>query len=662
MASAPSVRKQQRAQRRAEEKAARAQQRGARRAPIVWIGGALIAVLAVVAVAMALRAWFADPLERGRAAMAAGNFRSARVDLMNAASAHPRDASVRIDLARTYVALQRGDEAQRQLARAQELGADAARLRVVTAEAALIRGDAAAALAAVDGPVPASDAANALRIAAQAQYRLGNAAQAQMLFDRALSAHAGDADLWVAYARFRLAEQDLVDADRAADRARDAAPTSAAALFVKADVVRARGGPVASLGWYAAGLEQDPDNVPMMLEQAAALGESGRYVAMLDPLLRAAELEPGNPRALFLQAAIAARSDEAALARTLLNRIGGGDADVPAVLQLRAAVELALDTPVAASRYAARLLELQPDNRTARRLLALAQAGEGNPRGVIMTIDPITTQADADSWSLLLLSRSFAAIGWIADAAQPLDRAATLARGTDAALSAPVAGGEAIDPRVAVPLIRARIDAGAFDAAAALADRLAEGNPGVAQAWLLRGDVEAARGSVGAALPYFQRAAEIRFDQPVMLRLVDALARTGNRDGARLTLNQFMARWPENVAAMRVAGSMAAEEGDWTRAHAALVAAAARIGANDALLVAQLARCELELGRVSAALPLARRAYRLLPGNGTVSGIYGLALARSGGSRTDARDLLDKAVQLSPDDPLLRQWRAEVWE
>jgi predicted Zn-dependent protease len=121
-----------------------------------------------------------------------------------------------------------------------------------------------------------------------------------------------------------------------------------------------------------------------------------------------------------------------------------------------------------------------------------------------------------------------------------------------------------------------------------------------------------------------------------------------------------MARWPENVAAMRVAAAMAAESGEWDRANAILSAAIARAGPNDALLLMQAARAAMESGDVAAALPLARRAYRLLPGNGSASGIYGIVLSRAGERPQDAQDLLLKAVQLSPDDGLLREWLAEA--
>jgi len=175
----------------------------------------------------------------------------------------------------------------------------------------------------------------------------------------------------------------------------------------------------------------------------------------------------------------------------------------------------------------------------------------------------------------------------------------------------------------------------------------------------LLGDAAMMQGDIPAAIAAFRRAAELRFDEPAMLRLVHALARSGDRDGAGEALRQFQMRWPENVAAMRIAAAFAAEQNAWAASLAQLRAALARTGPNDALLLAQLARCQLELGDPDAAVDYARRAYRLLPGNATVSGVYGIALTRTVGATQDARDLLTKAVNLAPEDALLRSWLAE---
>ena len=114
---------------------------------------------------------------------------------------------------------------------------------------------------------------------------------------------------------------------------------------------------------------------------------------------------------------------------------------------------------------------------------------------------------------------------------------------------------------------------------------------------------------------------------------------------------------PPAARRRRTVSAMAAERGDWTGAEVALEAALARAGSHDALLLAQLARARIEQGDAAGAIEPAARAYRLLPGNASISGVYGRALwLGAGDRRRDARDLLRKAVQLAPGDAVLRAW------
>lgn len=648
-----------RRKRKAEAAAAR---RAALRA-LPWYRRPLLLALAVIGtLLLALAAvrgaqqWLADPLARGREAYATGDYRSARVDL-TAAIAERETPAARIDLARALIALGRGEEAARQIERALAIGAAEQATTVLRAETRLLAGDADGALAVLRQPLTASDAADAARIAALAHWRAGRLASADLAFTRAIRDGASVRG-WIDFARYRLAEQDLVGADNAIAEALALAPDHLGAGTLKAEIVRTRGGPVASLPWYEAVLGDDPRHIPALLGYAAALGESGRHAAMVDALTTVEGIEPRNPDLLFLQASVAARGGEPALARTLIGRIAGPVRDRPDVLLLKSAVELSLDAPVLAGQTAARLVAMQPDNRRARRLLALALARADDLRGAVLVIDPITTAPDADSWSLMLLSDAFSGMGWREDARQPLDRASRLAPGAPAVLAG-TEGGDSLDPGVAIPAIRARIAAGRGDEALGLAIRLADANPGVAQARLLAGDAALAAGDASAAIRHFREAANIRFDEAVMLRLVSTLSAVGDRAGAAEALGAYMARWPENLPAMRVAAVMAAESGEWDRANAILAAAIARAGPDDALLLMQAARAAIETGDVDAAVPLARRAYRLLPGNASASGIYGLALMRSGADGPDARDLLIKAVQLAPEDMMLREWLAE---
>lgn len=664
MVSAPSIRRQRREERRAAQQAARAARsanRGRWRSPLALSLVALILLLMGVGAIVAVQRYFTDPWERGRAAMASADYAAARVDLLNAVEQAPRAVDRRLALATVLNALGRGREAENQLRQAIDLGASASLVRARLAHSLALQGrDVEALDELAAGAISARDAALAARVAGEVNYRLGRFDAARVGFNNAVRLAPNDAMTWIAFSGWRLAEQDMLGADEAADQARRLAPDNVRARMAKAMVVRARGGPVPALPWFRHALSADPDDVATLAEYAATLGEAGRYRAMMEPLGRAAILAPDNARVLFLEATVAARGDEPALARSLLARINGSDAQLPAVLLLRASVELMLGSPVAAGEFAGRLVAQQPDNATARRLLAAAQLQADNPRGAIESLDPITTRPDADSWSLLLLGRAFGAIGWQVDAIHPLERAASLRRGDARSLSSTADLGESTDPAVAVPAIRARIAAGDGAGARALAERLADLNQGVPQAWLLVGDARWAANDGPGAVAAFRRAADLRFDEATMVRLMNSLLKTDQRPQAGEMLAAFLARHPENVTAMRIAAAYSAEAGDWAAALAWQRATIGRIGTNDALLLAQTARSLLELGESDAAVAYAERAYRLLPGNGTTSGLYGRALHLSGAEGPAARQLLEKAVTLAPDDALLRQWQTEL--
>lgn len=659
MVSAPSTRKR----RRAEAAAARRAARGGRPAPIVLAVLALGVLAVLVLGALGLRAWLADPLTRGQQAMEMRDWRAARVDLMNAVAEAPNNVRRRMLLAETLIALGRGRDAESQLRYLAERGVPGARLRARIAEAEALQGkDEEALVTLASGPVIAADQGRAARTAGEVNYRLGRYDAATTAYATAIRVAGDEPATWIAQARWRLAEQDMLGADTAATRAVALAPGDVRAHMIKAMVVRTRGGPVPALPWFEAALAVDSRDLLTLTEYAATLGEAGRYRAMIGPLSQAAEIAPDNSRVLFLQSVVAARGGQPTLARTYLARITGRDADLPAVLMVRAAVELTLGAPTAAVGYADRLVTQQPDNDRARRLLAAALLAADNPRGAIVAIDAITIRPDADSWSLLLLGRAFGAMDWQVDAVHPLDRAARLAPGDAPPLAAPAATGNPLDPAVAVPNIRALIAANDAIGAQRLAAQLAAANPGVQQARVLLGDARLATGDAMGAAAEYRAAADLRFDETVLLRLVNVLLRSDDRTGAGAAIGAFLARNPENVAVMRVAAAWSAEGGDWPGALLSLRAAIDRTGPNDALLLAQLARAEVEAGEAARAVPHAARAYRLLPGNATVCGVYGLTVLRSGGERRIARELLDKAVGLAPDDALLSQWQREAMQ
>ena len=119
----------------------------------------------------------------------------------------------------------------------------------------------------------------------------GDLAAAGRAFDRALEA-GGSARLWVDIGRLRYrAGQHHLAAD-AARKAVAIDPDEPRALEFQAQLTRDARGVVAALPWFELALEKAPDDLGLLGEYAATLGEAGRHADMLRVARRMVELHP----------------------------------------------------------------------------------------------------------------------------------------------------------------------------------------------------------------------------------------------------------------------------------------------------------------------------------------------------------------------------------
>ncbi|MGL4314173.1 MAG: tetratricopeptide repeat protein, partial [Sphingomonas sp.] len=326
-----------------------------------------------------------------------------------------------------------------------------------------------------------------------------------------------------------------------------------------------------------------------------------------------------------------------------------GGADQPAVARLR------------------HVIGQQPMNIPARRLLASALMRSGDWRGALDVLRPVALRGDADSETLTLVGRSFEAIGELDWAVRFLDRAALPARapalpfGTDDDLADLRAAAEAApgDPVAAVGYIRGLVEARQFAAAVSAAQRLARTYPGVPQAHTLVGDVLMGMGRAPDAAQAYARAANLRFDEPALLRLMEAYDRSGQHPRAAAALALFLAQHPANATALRLTAHGQIAAGDWQAAIATLEGLRDRLGNRDAALLAELALAYSGDGQDDAARLYAAHAYDLAPLNPAVVDAYGWVMYQAGDNDA-ARQLLDKAVAIAPAHVDWRWHRAQI--
>lgn len=584
----------------------------------------------------------------------AGYMSAARLHATRATQADPSWGLAHAVLARTDLEQDLGDAAEAELDRARASGFDGGRAHQLYAQAFLQQDQPDRAMAEAQKASPRY-ADYAQRIIARAQASKGDYGAARRTLGDLLDRSPRDAAAWTDLGRVSLDAGDMAGAIDAATRAVALDRRRAATLRLRGETVRAQYGLAAALPWFRAALARDPYDHDTLVEYAATQGELGHYGELLAATRRALEVRPGSGPALLLQAEMAARAGDFALAEQITQRLDSDTAQLPAAMLLGGAIDYANGRWQQAVTDWGALLGQQPTNVVVRRLLGAAMLRAGDPHGVLDVLGPIAQRADADSYTLALFGRALEATGDRLAAGRFLDRAATPVRGASVpfgaddglATLAAAADDAPYDAAAAVGYVKGLIDAGNGGAALARAQTLARLSPGAPAAQLLAGDALVLQNRWNDAAAAYARAAGLRFDEPAALRLIDALDRSGHRPQAARTLALFLSQNPQSVAALRIAAQWQLADEDWDAAITSLESIRALIGNRDAVVLAQLAQAYGEDGDPDRAIVYARAAHRIVPANPLVADAYGWALFQANNAR-DAVPLLAQAVATAP--------------
>lgn len=601
---------------------------------------------------------------RGVAALNSGQPRTARVEFLNAIKARPNDRRIRLLQAETYLALADGVAAQAEIERTRQLGAGRAETGHLMAHALLLQGENKTALdeAAAAGPAHAGYAA---RIAGEALAALGDNQRAAARFETAATVAPQDHRVWIALARFRRSNGDLAGALAHASKAAALKPRDVEALVLRGELTRSQFGLRAALPWFDEALEIDPGNVVALLERAATLGDAGEMQAMLADTRKVLSLSPGNPVAFYLQAMLAARAGDFQLARSLYQRTRGALANQPSAMLLAGAIEYETGSASQAVARLEKLVAMQPENAKARRLLAAAQWRLGDAAATAATLRPLADRPDADSYSLSLIGRALARRGDAAAASAYLARAAQPQKRSPALL-API-GEERLgrlryaarmrpsDPQAQIQLVAGLLANGLHDEGLELARGLQAANPGVPNAHMAVGDALGLLGDhAGAALEY-RKAANLAFTEPVAMRMIQALEKSGDRLRARQVLQLFLDQNPRNVPAQLLAADAYIEARQWPAAIGIYEGLRARLGDTDSVMLNNLAWAYAAQQDYEAAVPLARKAWALDRHNPATADTLGWLLFKSGQDKMQGLALLERAARGAPTDAEIRR-------
>lgn len=405
---------------------------------------------------------------------------------------------------------------------------------------------------------------------AEAAMAAGRLADAGQMLDEARGFAPDNPDLWVAIARLRFRGGEHLTAIDAADRALALRPDHPPALLLRALMVRDAHGFAAARPWFEAALAADPDNADGWAEYAAALGDGGEAGAMLEAVRKLAEVAPGDPRAAYLQAVLAARGGEYGLARSLLDRSGMTDRGMAAALLLDAVINLSEGNADSAAATLEALTARQPSNVRARELLGKALLDAGRADELIARFGAEADQAEASPYLMMLVARAHEQRGERASAAPLLARALRGASGRPVVL--------AVRDGLPPPTAAARQSglAGDWDTAQTGVQALAQRLPASADVAALTGDVMLGAGNPQGALTAYAQAVKAKRPWPLTRKAVLAY---GDSAAADTLLARHVAGEPDNASALIALAKRMSAKGDWARA-AQLLDHAMRLGAG----------------------------------------------------------------------------------
>ena len=454
---------------------------------------------------------------------------------------------------------------------------------------------------------------------ARLEMAAGNLPAAGQAFDKALAIKRENPELWVDIGRLRYRGGEQAEAVEASIYAVEIDPDNPAALRFRAQLVRDAEGLAAAVPWFERALERNPDDVGLLYDYAATLGELGRASEMLAAVRKIAKIDPAYRKIYYLQAVLAARAGKFDLAQSMLLRSSREDRDAPAGQLLAGIIDLENGNFASAAQTLERLSAAQPDNRRVSSLFARALAMGGKDRELVYRYENIAALPSASPYLATLVGRSLEVLDRREDAARYLDKAARPRSGNLVAVSSatPLDVAEARGPASgldALALVRARISAGNARGAVAAADDFLDRFPGSSDAITMAADASLVAQDYPKAIERYQRAAKIRGPWTAARKHIKALEAAGRKQDSARVLTEYLRGDPSNVEAAVLLSMQAGSEGRWDAAAALADHAIQNGGHRDPGLLAL--RAEIALRRdedIALALEYAEIAYALQP-------------------------------------------------
>ena len=325
---------------------------------------------------------------------AAHDYQSARVELMNALQADPKNVKARLLAAEVMIELGDGVAAEREITLAREGGAGEAETRALLARAYLQQMLPDKALDLLGEEADDSDSAEIYRLRGEAFGALDKDAQSAQQFEHGLAAFPQDPLLLVTMARLRHSERALDEAATLAAKAATIAPALLDVQMMNADVALAKGDLTNAQIWFDKAIAAYPLDLPAKLGKATVLWERNDRKGALAIAAEVLKKDPKSPVAIMMKAtdlADAGKEEEAlALMRTTIPFFEND----PTSLRIKGDLEFRKGFYATAARHYRQAVNQRPDAPELRYKLASALVKDGDTDGARTVLAPVAARDD----------------------------------------------------------------------------------------------------------------------------------------------------------------------------------------------------------------------------------------------------------------------------
>ncbi len=344
-----------------------------------------------------------DPMEDAQAAYEAGDYRAARIALAEALDDPESSADALPLYARTLLALEDGEGAERVIGQLRGHGHAPADLDAMAAHAAFLRSDHEEALSRAE--LPGAQTPLGAWVAIRALTALNRADEALARADGAVEAYPDDARLLATRGAMALAQRQVAQAKGWSQRALEAGENQLDALMLAGQLRLLRADYEGARSFYARAHDHYPADLGPLFALAATQADLGDNAAAKANLAALDAAAPGHPMGLLLSARLAFNEGDLDAAQAIVQRAESDIGKIPAGRLLMGEIAYLRGFPSQAITHLQQFLRMQPGHFHASTVLAQALAGEGETRRAFDLVAPLADSATATPQMLALASR-----------------------------------------------------------------------------------------------------------------------------------------------------------------------------------------------------------------------------------------------------------------